>query len=45
MTRDAIEVVYRVRAAAADIDVRIEALLLEQTVELPRSALRTAFVR
>ena len=37
--------VYRVHAAAADIDVRIEALLLEQTVELPRSALRTAFVR
>jgi ribulose-bisphosphate carboxylase large chain len=45
MTRDAIEVVYRVHAAPADIDVRIEALLLEQTVELPRSALRTAFVR
>lgn len=45
MTGDAIEVVYRVRAAADDIDLRIEALLLEQTVELPRSALRSAFVR
>jgi ribulose-bisphosphate carboxylase large chain len=45
MTREAIEAVYRVHASAADIDVRIEALLLEQTVELPRSALRTAFVR
>ena len=45
MTREAIEVVYRVHAPAEDIDARIEALLLEQTVELPRSALRTAFVR
>ncbi len=45
MTGEAIEVVYRVRAAAEDIDVRIEALLLEQTVELPRSAVRSAFVR
>ena len=45
MPQEPIEVVYRVRAAKADIDARVEALLLEQTVELPRSALRTAFVR
>jgi ribulose-bisphosphate carboxylase large chain len=45
MTVEAIEVVYRVRAPAAQIESRAEALLLEQTVELPRSALRTAFVR
>jgi len=34
------QVAYLVRAAGADIDARAEALLLEQTVELPRSALR-----
>jgi ribulose-bisphosphate carboxylase large chain len=45
MSGDAIEVVYRVRAGADEVDARAEALLLEQTVELPRSALRTAFVR
>jgi S-methyl-5-thioribulose 1-phosphate isomerase len=45
MTGEAIEVVYRVRVAASALDARVEALLLEQTVELPRSALRTAFVR
>jgi ribulose-bisphosphate carboxylase large chain len=45
MDQEAIEVVYRVRAAAPAIAARVEALLLEQTVELPRSALRTAFVR
>lgn len=45
MDPEAIEVVYRVRAAAPDLASRVEALLLEQTVELPRSALRTAFVR
>ena len=45
MTDDEIEVVYRVRASAQALAERVEALLLEQTVELPRSALRTAFVR
>jgi ribulose-bisphosphate carboxylase large chain len=45
MTADEIEVVYRVRTAPAGLAQRAESLLLEQTVELPRSALRTAFVR
>jgi ribulose-bisphosphate carboxylase large chain len=45
MTGEAIEVVYRVSVAESALDERIEALLLEQTVELPRSALRTDFVR
>lgn len=45
MTGEAIEVIYRVRVAHSDLDARVDALLLEQTVELPRSALRTAFVR
>ena len=40
-----IEVVYRVRADPEQIAGRAEALLLEQTVELPRSCLGTAFVR
>ncbi len=45
MTEDEIEVAYRVRTAASGLDARIEALLLEQTVELSRSSLRTAHVR
>jgi ribulose-bisphosphate carboxylase large chain len=45
MTGEAIEVVYRVRVADSALDERVEALLLEQTVELPRSALHTEFVR
>jgi ribulose-bisphosphate carboxylase large chain len=45
MSEGHIEVVYRVRTPASALDARVEALLLEQTVELPRSALRTAFVR
>jgi ribulose-bisphosphate carboxylase large chain len=45
MDAESIEVVYRVRVAASVLDARVEALLLEQTVELPRSALRTDFVR
>jgi ribulose-bisphosphate carboxylase large chain len=45
MTGESIEVVYRVRVAESTLDARVEALLLEQTVELPRSALRTEFVR
>jgi S-methyl-5-thioribulose 1-phosphate isomerase len=45
MTGEPIEVVYRVQAAEAALDARVEALLLEQTVELPRAALRSEFVR
>jgi ribulose-bisphosphate carboxylase large chain len=45
MTVEPIEVVYRVKAAEAALDARVEALLLEQTVELPRAALRSDFVR
>jgi ribulose-bisphosphate carboxylase large chain len=45
MDAESIEVVYRVRVGAPELDARVEALLLEQTVELPRSALHTAFVR
>jgi ribulose-bisphosphate carboxylase large chain len=45
MTAEAIDVVYRVRVAESALDERVEALLLEQTVELPRAALRTQFVR
>ncbi len=45
MTAEAIGVVYRVRVAESELDERVEALLLEQTVELPRSALRTQYVR
>ncbi len=44
MNGDEIEVVYRVQCAPASIGARAEALLLEQTVELPRRALRTDFV-
>ncbi len=45
MPQDEIEVAYRLRTPASGLTARIEALLLEQTVELPRSALRSAFVR
>lgn len=45
MDPESIEVVYRLRVAPGALDARVEALLLEQTVELPRSALRSAFVR
>jgi ribulose-bisphosphate carboxylase large chain len=45
MTEDEIEVVYRVSTPPSSVGERIEALLLEQTVELDRSALRTAHVR
>jgi ribulose-bisphosphate carboxylase large chain len=44
VTGEAIEVVYRVRVAPPELDARVEALLLEQTVELARSALRSRFV-
>jgi ribulose-bisphosphate carboxylase large chain len=40
VTDSALRVAYLVRAAGADIDRRAESLLLEQTVELPRPALR-----
>jgi ribulose-bisphosphate carboxylase large chain len=44
MSRDEIEVVYRVGADGAPPGPRAEALLLEQTVELPRAAIRSARV-
>ena len=41
----ALRVTYRVTAAnQSDLDARVESLLLEQTVELPRVALRDKFV-
>src|SRR5574337_357878 len=40
-----IEAVYRVRAAAKDIEVRAEALALEQSVELPMAAVTDPRVR
>jgi ribulose-bisphosphate carboxylase large chain len=45
MAEAEIEVTYRVRSTATALEARTEALLLEQTVELPRKALRTAYVR
>jgi ribulose-bisphosphate carboxylase large chain len=45
MNGDAVQIVYRVRTSAEALESRAEALLLEQTVELPRSALRWDFVR
>ncbi len=45
MTVEPIEVVYRVQADDAALDARVDALLLEQTVELPREALRSEYVR
>jgi len=41
----ALRVTYHVMAATqSDLDARVESLLLEQTVELPRAALRDKFV-
>jgi ribulose-bisphosphate carboxylase large chain len=41
----ALHVTYHVTAAnASDLEARVESLLLEQTVELPRAALRDKFV-
>jgi ribulose-bisphosphate carboxylase large chain len=40
----ALRVTYRVHATLAGIEARAEALLLEQTVELPRSAIRDTWV-
>jgi ribulose-bisphosphate carboxylase large chain len=45
MSVEPIQVVYRVRVGASALEARVDALLLEQTVELPRTALRTDFVR
>jgi ribulose-bisphosphate carboxylase large chain len=45
MSEDEIEVVYRVRTPPSALAARVEALLLEQTVELPRSALHTDYIR
>lgn len=35
---------YRIRATLHEIDARVEALRLEQTVELPREAIRSPFI-
>jgi ribulose-bisphosphate carboxylase large chain len=45
MPENEIEVAYRLRTPEADLEMRTEALLLEQTVELPRLALHSAYVR
>lgn len=45
MAEDEIEVVYRLRTEPSALDARVEALLLEQTVEMSRAALRPAHVR
>ncbi len=44
-TDAAVRVTYLVQADAADIEARADALLLEQTVELPRTALHDRAVR
>jgi ribulose-bisphosphate carboxylase large chain len=44
MSEGPIRVTYLVRAASGEIAARAEALLLEQTVELPRAALRDRWV-
>jgi ribulose-bisphosphate carboxylase large chain len=41
---DSFRATYWIQAAAEDIEARAEALLLEQTVELPRSSVRDPFV-
>jgi len=40
----ALRAIYHVSAPAAELDARVDSLLLEQTVELPRKALRDPFV-
>lgn len=44
MTGDAVRVTYLVRATANEIEARADALLLEQTIELPRAAVRDRWV-
>lgn len=44
MTAEGIEVVYRVRACESQIEARVDGILLEQTVEVPRRALTDPFV-
>lgn len=41
---ETLQATYRIRADASRIEERAEALLLEQTVELPRAAVRDPFV-
>ena len=41
---DSFRATYRIQTGPAGIDERVEALLLEQTVELPRAAVRDPFV-
>ncbi|HEY1791423.1 MAG TPA: RuBisCO large subunit C-terminal-like domain-containing protein [Opitutaceae bacterium] len=45
MRGEEILAVYRLRVDEAQLEARAEALLLEQTVELPRAAVRSAFAR
>ena len=45
MSSETLEITYRVRGPESALPARLEALLLEQTVELPRTALHSAFVR
>ncbi len=40
----ALRAIYHVSAPATELDARVDSLLLEQTVELPRKALRDPFV-
>ena len=40
-----VRVVYRAQVDALEVEARAEALLLEQTVELPRAAVRDPFVK
>lgn len=44
MPKEFIEVVYLVQSSPADIESHAEAILLEQSVELPRKALTDSFV-
>ncbi|MGH7498900.1 MAG: RuBisCO large subunit C-terminal-like domain-containing protein [Gemmatimonadales bacterium] len=44
MTDPALRVTYLVRASAEEIEARAESLMLEQTVELPRAAVRDQLV-
>ncbi|PTY06800.1 ribulose 1,5-bisphosphate carboxylase [Verrucomicrobia bacterium LW23] len=42
---DTLVVQYRVQSSAAEIEKRVESLLLEQTVEMPRAAVADSYVK
>jgi len=42
---ETLSAIYHLRARAADIDARAEALAIEQSVEMPASAIRSDYVR